>query len=329
MSQGAILLLITCSSTRDMGRRRTSLSLCFSALTVASISAPAAASAISWSPFVDMSMFRVYIGILIVFLLLSYLGWIEVLILKVPGKDLEFSAAARVPRFELLILKVADVRRKTPADVNLLPVATRAIHTPPIAIATRFRHRIIQHYHIQATMSSSPRIRSAIINRDTNETKIQLALNLDGGAIPELDSVNESSLEHAAQESKSQTIAVDTGIGFLDHMLHALAKHAGWSMRLCTRGDLHIDDHHTAEDTFIALGQVCSCLPFSLSLSHKPLITSKTGLQNRAPHNHRPCPLRLRLLPARRSPLARRRRPLQPPLLRLRAQPAPRETRRP
>jgi hypothetical protein len=193
MSQGAILLLITCSLTRDMGRRRTSLSLCFSALTVASISAPAAASAISWSPFVDMSMFRVYIGILIVFLLLSYLGWIEVLILKVPGKDLEFSAAARVPRFELLILKVADVRRKTPADVNLLPVATRAIHTPPIAIATRFRHRIIQHYHIQATMSSSPRIRSAIINRDTNETKIQLALNLDGGAIPELDSVNESS----------------------------------------------------------------------------------------------------------------------------------------
>jgi hypothetical protein len=93
-------------------------------------------------------------------------------------------------------------------------------------------------------------------NRDTNETKIQLALNLDGGALPELDSVNGSSLEHAAQESKSQTISVDTGIGFLDHMLHALAKHGGWSMRLRTRGDLHIDDHHTAEDTFIALGQV-------------------------------------------------------------------------
>jgi imidazoleglycerol-phosphate dehydratase len=93
-------------------------------------------------------------------------------------------------------------------------------------------------------MSSEKRIRSAIINRDTNETKIQLALNLDGGAIPELDSINDS------------TISVDTGIGFLDHMLHALAKHGGWSMRLRTRGDLHIDDHHTAEDTFIALGQV-------------------------------------------------------------------------
>jgi imidazoleglycerol-phosphate dehydratase len=41
-------------------------------------------------------------------------------------------------------------------------------------------------------MSSEKRIRSAIINRDTNETKIQLALNLDGGAIPELDSINDS-----------------------------------------------------------------------------------------------------------------------------------------
>jgi len=105
-------------------------------------------------------------------------------------------------------------------------------------------------------MSAEKRIRSAILNRDTNETKIQLALNLDGGALPELDSINDSSLEHAAQDSKSQTISVDTGIGFLDHMLHALAKHGGWSMRLRTRGDLHIDDHHTAEDTFIALGQV-------------------------------------------------------------------------
>lgn len=105
-------------------------------------------------------------------------------------------------------------------------------------------------------MSGEKRIRSAVINRDTNETKIQLALNLDGGALPELDSANGSTLEHAAETSKSQQISVDTGIGFLDHMLHALAKHGGWSMRLRTRGDLHIDDHHTAEDTFIALGQV-------------------------------------------------------------------------
>ncbi|KAK5145927.1 hypothetical protein LTR04_001172 [Oleoguttula sp. CCFEE 6159] len=66
---------------------------------------------------------------------------------------------------------------------------------------------------------------------------------------------NGAAKSHAAQLSTSQQIDVDSGIGFLDHMLHALAKHAGWSLRLRCRGDLHIDDHHTAEDTFIALGQ--------------------------------------------------------------------------
>ena len=105
-------------------------------------------------------------------------------------------------------------------------------------------------------MSTEKRIRSATINRDTNETKINLVLNLDGGPlalVTEKDSNGDKS--HASQDSKSQQISVDTGIGFLDHMLHALAKHSGWSLQLRTKGDLHIDDHHTAEDTFIALGQ--------------------------------------------------------------------------
>ena len=78
--------------------------------------------------------------------------------------------------------------------------------------------------------------------RDTNETKIQLAINLDGGAFPpETDSRLTANGEegHASQSSKSQTIKVNTGIGFLDHMLHALAKHAGWSLVLACQGDLH------------------------------------------------------------------------------------------
>jgi len=109
------------------------------------------------------------------------------------------------------------------------------------------------------TMSTQPRVRKATLKRDTNETKIQLTINLDGGAL-ETDSSSSNgssadSNDHAAQSSKSQQISVDTGIGFLDHMLHALAKHAGWSLHLRTRGDLHIDDHHTAEDTCITLGQ--------------------------------------------------------------------------
>ncbi|KAL1936565.1 hypothetical protein VTP01DRAFT_699 [Rhizomucor pusillus] len=76
--------------------------------------------------------------------------------------------------------------------------------------------------------------RKAEINRKTNETDIRVAINLDS--------------------KFDQNINVDTGIGFLDHMYHALAKHSGWSLTLSCRGDLHIDDHHTAEDTGIALG---------------------------------------------------------------------------
>lgn len=105
-------------------------------------------------------------------------------------------------------------------------------------------------------MGSSSPARWAALARDTNETKIQLALNLDGGSFPpETDArLLKNDEGHASQASKSQSIAVNTGIGFLDHMLHALAKHAGWSLALNCQGDLHIDDHHTAEDCCIALG---------------------------------------------------------------------------
>ena len=91
--------------------------------------------------------------------------------------------------------------------------------------------------------SSAAPARWAAFARDTNETKIQLALNLDGGAFPpETDArlqVDSSTDGHASQSSKSQTISISTGIGFLDHMLHALSKHAGWSLALACKGDLH------------------------------------------------------------------------------------------
>lgn len=82
--------------------------------------------------------------------------------------------------------------------------------------------------------------RYASITRDTNETKIKLSLSLDGGALDDDSSKqNGDGKAHAAQNTKSQTIDLDTGIGFLDHMLHALAKHAGWSLRIRCQGDLH------------------------------------------------------------------------------------------
>ena len=75
--------------------------------------------------------------------------------------------------------------------------------------------------------------RQASIKRDTKETKIDLQLNLDGSA----------------------KVEVSTGIGFLDHMLTAFAFHAGFDLKLICDGDLEVDDHHTAEDCAIALGQ--------------------------------------------------------------------------
>ncbi|KAK7677386.1 imidazoleglycerol-phosphate dehydratase [Cerrena zonata] len=106
--------------------------------------------------------------------------------------------------------------------------------------------------------------REATIKRITNETKIQIAISLDGGAVQLEESLFEEknaaklnggeSLGHATQSTTSQLIEVHTGVGFLDHMLHALAKHSGWSLIIECIGDLHIDDHHTAEDVAISLG---------------------------------------------------------------------------
>ncbi len=74
--------------------------------------------------------------------------------------------------------------------------------------------------------------RSATIQRTTKETQITLVLALDGTGVHR----------------------VATGIGFLDHMLGTLARFAAWDLELTCNGDLHIDDHHTAEDCALALG---------------------------------------------------------------------------
>lgn len=74
--------------------------------------------------------------------------------------------------------------------------------------------------------------RTAEITRKTKETDISVKLNLDGGA-------------HAD---------ISTGIGFLDHMLTALAVHGGFSLEVSAKGDLYVDGHHTAEDVGIVLG---------------------------------------------------------------------------
>ena len=85
--------------------------------------------------------------------------------------------------------------------------------------------------------------RQALIERITKETKVQVSLSLEGGPLDllpndSLFSKSQESEHHASQSSDAQQIWVWTGVGFLDHMLHALAKHSGWSLRVRTEGDL-------------------------------------------------------------------------------------------
>jgi len=75
--------------------------------------------------------------------------------------------------------------------------------------------------------------RTATVHRVTAETDVTVTLDLDGQG----------------------TATIDTGIGFLDHLLTALARHARLDLELRCTGDLEVDDHHTAEDCALTLGQ--------------------------------------------------------------------------
>lgn len=84
--------------------------------------------------------------------------------------------------------------------------------------------------------------RTATINRKTNETDIFISLNLDG----------------------TGNSRIDTGIKFFDHMLDQIARHGQMDLEITVKGDLEVDEHHTIEDTAIALGEV-----FSKALGNK------------------------------------------------------------
>jgi len=75
--------------------------------------------------------------------------------------------------------------------------------------------------------------RKAIVQRKTNETDILIDLNIDGSGLSK----------------------ISTGLGFFDHMLEQLARHSNCDLTIKVSGDLHIDEHHTIEDTAIALGE--------------------------------------------------------------------------
>ena len=79
-------------------------------------------------------------------------------------------------------------------------------------------------------------MRNATVSRNTAETKIEVTLDLDGTGLYDNQ----------------------TGVGFFDHMLDQLSRHSLIDLRIRCEGDTHIDDHHTVEDTGIALGQALS-----------------------------------------------------------------------
>ena len=76
-------------------------------------------------------------------------------------------------------------------------------------------------------------MRTASIERNTKETRIRVAVNLDGSGV----------------------YTVSTGVGFLDHMLEQLSRHSLIDLEVKAEGDLHIDAHHTTEDVGIAIGE--------------------------------------------------------------------------
>ena len=79
-------------------------------------------------------------------------------------------------------------------------------------------------------------MRTASLARETRETRIEVSVDLDGSGLYD----------------------VATGIGFLDHMLEQLSRHSLIDLKLRAEGDLHIDFHHTTEDTALAIGQAVS-----------------------------------------------------------------------
>ncbi len=116
-----------------------------------------------------------------------------------------------------------------PADL-LGPHGTSQPKRPPPYKPPPYKQ---SHKESQKKPPGEPTMRTATIERRTRETEIRVTVNLDG----------------------TGEYSVSTGIGFLDHMLEQLSRHSLIDLELKAKGDLHIDFHHTNEDTGIAIGE--------------------------------------------------------------------------
>lgn len=109
-------------------------------------------------------------------------------------------------------------------------IALSSLSAPPLAIRYSPFATRLTFAKIGSVMEMA---RTAEVERQTAETQVRVKVNLDG----------------------TGKVQVDTGIGFFDHMLNTLLRHAWFDATVWARGDTHIDDHHTVEDTGIVLGQ--------------------------------------------------------------------------
>ncbi|HCY39444.1 MAG TPA: hypothetical protein DHV02_06215 [Neisseriales bacterium] len=135
-----------------------------------------------------------------------------------------------------LLIQVADAA-KTYCELLAKGIIVRNRHKD---IANTLRVTIASHAENNLLLAAfgvggvvSKIERSAIVVRNTNETKIIVEVNLD----------------------RTAPVVIQTGIGFFDHMLEQLGKHGGFSLKIIADGDTHIDYHHTVEDVAITLGQ--------------------------------------------------------------------------
>ncbi|MFN3537766.1 MAG: imidazoleglycerol-phosphate dehydratase HisB, partial [Brevundimonas sp.] len=101
----------------------------------------------------------------------------------------------------------------------------------PVSIKPEVNDRLLAAFGLNPPRARPARRGEAV--RDTKETRIVCAVDLDAAS----------------------PVAIETGVGFFDHMIEQVAAHGGFSIRLSCAGDLHIDPHHTIEDSAIALGQ--------------------------------------------------------------------------
>ncbi len=95
----------------------------------------------------------------------------------------------------------------------------------------------IKLYHKTSLKLILKKMRKHSVIRKTKETQIEVEVNLDGSGISN----------------------ISTGVGFLDHMMDQLSKHSSIDISLSAKGDLHIDFHHTTEDSALALGEAFNC----------------------------------------------------------------------